>query len=186
LLTYKIKRLLLNPHRIRYFYEAEELSKYLNIPEDPGGDDFNTVMFELRGQPNPDDYFQTVDGRKTFVSCLEKTTAYLNWVAEREAALAEIERKEAYKRLSVLGKLVYWAIIAFRKLVKYPALWVQQKHAAITSFLDYRVKIEGYKNNVGENFSEIRKEFQRLQGEIDILESNMARKKKTKKKRKTK
>jgi hypothetical protein len=179
-LDYKIQRCLLNPHRIKHYHEAEAISEYLGIAKNwqgTGHEDFSTLMLELHGEKDPDSYFQTHDGRKIFAECLEKTEGYIQWSNVWES-------KQAYERLSIIGKLAYYLIIACNKLIKYPSLILRYCYAGVSNWADYRFRQEQYKEYVKRELS-IRLENESVLGQrISNMEDKVFKKKKSAKKKK--
>lgn len=181
-LNYKIQRILLNPHRIRHYHEAQAISEFLKISEnwqESGHEDFSTLMLELKGEKNPDIYFENTESRKVFCEGLQKTSAYERWASS-------FEREAAYKRLSVFGKTAYFSIIVYRKIVKYPTAILRYMYSGISSFVEYRIRIENYKKSVAQNFDYLEKQLMEIRGNAAIVENKVFRKKKKSKTKKNK
>lgn len=179
MLNYKIQRILLNPHRIKYFHEADSISNFLNISgnwKGSGHEDFSTLMLELGGEKDPDIYFQSREGKKNFCECLVKTEAYNRW---REAW----ETQEAYRRLSILGKLSYHIYGLYIGIIKYPSRSLSYWCARISGFVEYRIRIENYKRDVENRFERQAVDLSEANTRISLLENKVFGKMKKKKKK---
>lgn len=180
MLNYKIQRCLLNPFRIKHYHEAEAVSDFLGISKNwqgTGHEDFSTLMLELHGEKDPDNYFQTHSGRKIFAECLEKTEAYGRWRTLWEA-------KITYNKLSIFEKLAYNLIMLYSKITRYPSRLMTYWNQGISNWLDYRVRIERYKKDVQREF-DIRLDNERVLGQrIADLEEKIFKKKRSAKKKK--
>jgi hypothetical protein len=168
-LDYKIKRFLLNPHRIKYFHEAQTVFDYLKINETVENDDFGTLMFELKSQKDPDSYFQTTENKKIFIECLEKTEPYKQWVSE-------FERVQAYNKLSAFDKTLYYLVVYYRKVIKYPNGLMAYWYAGITNWANYRFRIERFKQETQEKFDNAYKRCSDLEQEVIKLKAKVYKK----------
>jgi hypothetical protein len=141
MLEYKIKRLLLNPNRIKYFYELDAIIEYLDIQyKFEANEDLYTAYRTLVDATGKYDLISE-DDRKLVHEMVNTSEAYKKWVKEYEF-------KEGYRKLPNFDKALFNLNILWEKIKKYPQLYLEMATKKINNFIDYRFRIESWKESI--------------------------------------
>lgn len=145
MLDYKIKRLLLNPHRIRYFYELDALLEFWDVNGKFDSNEDLYTAFKSLGTLDGKYEKLTDSDRKIFMETILNSNVYKDWAKEYEA-------QEFYRKLSWPKKLSFHLWNMYLSIIKYPQIYLSLVSIRIKTYLDYQENFKAFVQSVKESF----------------------------------
>jgi len=175
MLEYKLLRLLLNPHRIKYYYELDAILEYLDINHNyDSNEDLYNVFYNLKGTNDKLDALSDTEKKLVYESIIA-SPAYNNWVKIYEEA-------EKYRKLTTAFKFWLWVKTTWKNFFALPATVLKRISLSINGYFDYQTRVKNTFKQHENNFNDVRKEFVNQRLLISLLENKVFHKKKKAKK----
>jgi hypothetical protein len=179
MLEYKLLRLLLNPHRIKYYYELESVLEYLDVNHHyDSNEDLYNVFYNLKGTNDKFDELSPTEKKLVYES-VTASSAYNNWVAAYEKA-------EKYRKLSAFNKFWIRVNTAWLNLTELPRLMLSNAKTKLHQLLDYQTKVKVTFKDQQQRIDNTNALISKVNERIDLIEAKVFRKKKAKKSAKKK